>query len=163
MLTKRFADTRPDRAGGARRPAARQGDEFKFLDVGGALSGAFANFEVRNLMSSFQFDLCPDAGGVTMVALNDGVFVPEPATWTILFAGMLATPFPTRRCWTCSETRLGRRGDRAACHYGLSDFPNGLSVDRGVKVAIDQLTPRVRNQIQCGPSSWFSSASRWAV
>ena len=113
MLTKRFADARADRAGGARRSgahvpatetahngthlprriAARQGDEFNFLDVGGALSGAFANIEVRNLMPGFQFDVRPDAGGLTMVALNDGVFVPEPATLAMLVAGMLATLF----------------------------------------------------------------------
>jgi hypothetical protein len=71
--------------------APRQGDEFKFLDVGGALGGAFASVEVRNLAAGFQFDLRPDAGGLTMVALNDGVFVPEPATLAMLCAGMLAT------------------------------------------------------------------------
>lgn len=73
--------------------APRQGDEFKFLDIGGALGGAFASVEVRNLAPGFQFDLRPDAGGLTMVALNDGVFVPEPATLAMLFAGMLATLF----------------------------------------------------------------------
>ncbi|MEX2170756.1 MAG: PEP-CTERM sorting domain-containing protein [Pirellulales bacterium] len=73
--------------------APRQGDTFAFLDVGGALSGAFASVEVRNLAPGFQFDLRPDAGGLTMVALNDGVFVPEPATLAMLFAGMLATLF----------------------------------------------------------------------
>jgi hypothetical protein len=55
--------------------------------------GAFANVEVRNLAPGFQFDLRPDARGLTMVALNDGVFVPEPATLTMLLAGMLAAVF----------------------------------------------------------------------
>ena len=64
--------------------APRQGDTFEFLDVGGVLSGSFANVEVRNLAPGFQFDLRPDAGGLTMVALNDGVFVPEPATFVLL-------------------------------------------------------------------------------
>ena len=73
--------------------APRQGDAFEFLDVGGALSGSFASIEVRNLAPGFQFDLRPDAGGLTMVALNDGVFVPEPATLAMFFAGMLATVF----------------------------------------------------------------------
>jgi T5SS/PEP-CTERM-associated repeat protein len=70
--------------------APRQGDEFKFLDVGGALSGAFDGVKVRNLLPGFQFDLRPDAGGLTIVALNDGVFVPEPATF-VLFAFALGS------------------------------------------------------------------------
>jgi T5SS/PEP-CTERM-associated repeat protein len=70
--------------------APRQGDEFKFLDVGGALSGAFANIEVRNLEPGFLFDLRLDGGGLTMVALNDGVFVPEPATLVMFLLGMPA-------------------------------------------------------------------------
>jgi T5SS/PEP-CTERM-associated repeat protein len=73
--------------------APRQGDVFNFLDVGGSLSGAFANVEVRNLLPGFQFDFRSDGGGLTMVALNDGVFVPEPATLAMLFAGMLVTLF----------------------------------------------------------------------
>ena len=64
--------------------APRQGDVFKFLDIGGALGGAFADVEVRNLLPGFQFDVRSDAGGLTMVALNDGVFVPEPATLFLL-------------------------------------------------------------------------------
>jgi hypothetical protein len=63
----------------------------------GALSGAFDNIQLRGLRPGFKFDLRPDAGGLKMVALNDGVFVPEPATLAMLFAGVLAT--------------LGRRGD----------------------------------------------------
>jgi T5SS/PEP-CTERM-associated repeat protein len=58
--------------------APHQGDQFKFLDVGGTLQGSFANVEVRGLLPGFQFDLRPDAGGMTMVALNDGQAVPEP-------------------------------------------------------------------------------------
>ena len=69
--------------------APRQGDEFKFLDIGGALSGAFDEIEVRNLLPGFQFDVRSDGGGLTMVALNDGVFVPEPATLAMLVAGVL--------------------------------------------------------------------------
>ena len=73
--------------------ACAQGDAFEFLDVGGVLSGSFANVEVRNLAPGFQFDFRPDAGGLTMVALNDGVFVPEPATVAMFFAGTLAILF----------------------------------------------------------------------
>jgi T5SS/PEP-CTERM-associated repeat protein len=69
--------------------APRQGDEFTFLDVDGSLAGAFANIEVRGLLPGFQFDLRPDAGGLTMVALNDGVAVPEPAPIFLILASML--------------------------------------------------------------------------
>ena len=77
--------------------APRQGDEFKFLDVGGALSGAFASVAIRNLAPDFQFDLRPDANGLTMVALNDGVFVPEPATWVLLIVAALGIRLRRRR------------------------------------------------------------------
>ncbi|MEX2140108.1 MAG: hypothetical protein WD894_12660 [Pirellulales bacterium] len=64
--------------------APRQGDAFEFLDVSGTLDGQFANVELRNLAPEFQFDLRPDAGGLTMVALNDGVFVPPPpSVWNV--------------------------------------------------------------------------------
>jgi T5SS/PEP-CTERM-associated repeat protein len=80
--------------------APRAGDQFNFLNVGGALSGTFASIEVRNLAPGFQFEVRPVVGGLTMVALNDGIFVPEPATLVLLFAGMLATFF--RRQVRCS-------------------------------------------------------------
>ena len=73
--------------------APRQGDTFNFLDIDGALSGAFEEIEVRNLMPGFQFDLRRDGGGLTMVALNDGVFIPEPATLAMLCAGMTTILF----------------------------------------------------------------------
>ena len=85
--------------------APRAGDEFKFLDVGGALSGEFANIDVRNLVPGFQFDLRPDAGGLTMVALNDGVFVPEPASAVLLGAAAAAIGFVTVR-WPAAAGRL---------------------------------------------------------
>jgi T5SS/PEP-CTERM-associated repeat protein len=77
--------------------APRQGDEFMFLDVDGALAGAFANIEVRGLLPGFQFDLRPGAGGLAMVALNDGVSVPEPASVAILLVGMLGGLIRQRR------------------------------------------------------------------
>jgi hypothetical protein len=70
--------------------APRQGDEFMFLDVDGALSGQFANIQLRGLRPGFQFDLRPDAGGLTMIALNDGIAVPEPLSSMLLVLGGLA-------------------------------------------------------------------------
>jgi T5SS/PEP-CTERM-associated repeat protein len=76
--------------------APRQGDEFKFLDIGGAMSGEFANIDVRGLRPGFQFNLRPDIDGLTMVALNDGAPVPEPATLAMLLAAVLSTRFRPR-------------------------------------------------------------------
>jgi len=70
--------------------APRTGDRFPFLQVDGALTGSFQNVEVRNLAPGFQFDLRLENGRYTMVALNDGVAVPEPrAAVALLVAGTL--------------------------------------------------------------------------
>ena len=73
--------------------APRQGDVFPFLDIDGALTGAFDTIDIKNLMPGFQFDLRTEGGQLSIVALNDGVFVPEPATLASLLVGMLATLF----------------------------------------------------------------------
>ena len=46
---------------------------------GGTLAGSGLN-----MLPGFQFDLRRDGGGLTMVALNDSVSVPEPATAVML-------------------------------------------------------------------------------
>jgi T5SS/PEP-CTERM-associated repeat protein len=64
--------------------APHQGDAFEFLDVSGAQAGSFANVELRNLAPGFQFDLRRDGGAMTMVALNDGVFMlPPSSAWNV--------------------------------------------------------------------------------
>jgi T5SS/PEP-CTERM-associated repeat protein len=65
--------------------APRQGDQFQFLDVSGTLNGQFGEVEIINLAPGFQFDVRRDGGNMTMVALNDGVFVPPPpvSTWNV--------------------------------------------------------------------------------
>jgi hypothetical protein len=68
--------------------APRQGQQFEFLDVGGTLTGSFANVHLRNLAPGFQFDLSRDGGGMTMVALNDGVFMlPQSSAWNVDASG----------------------------------------------------------------------------
>jgi hypothetical protein len=64
--------------------APRRGDVFSFLDVDGATIGAFDTIEVRHLLPGFEFDLRSEGSVLTMVALNDGVSVPEPATLVLL-------------------------------------------------------------------------------
>jgi T5SS/PEP-CTERM-associated repeat protein len=83
----------------------QQGQVFQFLDIGGTLSGAFDSIRVVGLRPGFQFDLQPDAGGLKMVALNDGVLAPEPGTLAMLLAGILATLF--RRGGAASPIRHG--------------------------------------------------------
>jgi hypothetical protein len=66
----------------------QQGQQFKFLDVTGALSGSFGNVQLRNLAPGFQFDLSSGGGGMTMVALNDGAFMlPESSAWDVDASG----------------------------------------------------------------------------
>jgi len=65
--------------------APRQGNQFQFLDISGTLSGQFGEVEIVNLAPGFQFDLRRDGGNMTMVALNDGVFVAPPpvSIWNV--------------------------------------------------------------------------------
>jgi T5SS/PEP-CTERM-associated repeat protein len=65
--------------------APRKGDRFDFLPVSGTFTGDFANVTVLNLEPGFQFNLVFEDGRQTLVALSDGVFVPEPAAaWLIV-------------------------------------------------------------------------------
>jgi T5SS/PEP-CTERM-associated repeat protein len=72
--------------------APRQGQQFEFFDVSGTLSGSFANVHLRNLAPGFQFDLSRAGGGMTMVALNDGVFMlPASSAWNVDASGLWAS------------------------------------------------------------------------
>jgi T5SS/PEP-CTERM-associated repeat protein len=59
--------------------APRMGDQFPLVMADGLLSDEEAIYRVQNLAPGFRFDIVRDGGVVTMVALNDGVFVPEPS------------------------------------------------------------------------------------
>jgi hypothetical protein len=57
---------------------------IEFLDVAGTVANSFANVELRNLAPEFQFEVRSAGGAMTMVALNDGVFVPPPpSNWNV--------------------------------------------------------------------------------
>lgn len=79
--------------------APRQGDVFDFLMVDGQTDLTNVGYEVRNLLPGFEFDVVPTVGGIRMLALNNGTFVPEPAGAALL---ILAIPF-------ISMVRVGRR------------------------------------------------------
>jgi hypothetical protein len=64
--------------------APRAGDRFDFLTASGSLTGRFAHVDVSGLAPGFQFDLRNEDGRFTMVALNDGVAVPEPGAAAVL-------------------------------------------------------------------------------
>ncbi len=82
--------------------APHQGDRFNFLSVTGARSGQLQNVEVRNLAPGFQFELQNDAGGLSLVALNDAVFVPEPQNITLVYIAVVSYAI-------CISIRASRR------------------------------------------------------
>ena len=53
--------------------APKQGDTFTFLDIGGAVTGAFDSVEISGLEPGFEYQLEVANGQVTLEALNDGV------------------------------------------------------------------------------------------
>lgn len=53
--------------------APKQGDTFTFLDIGGAVTGAFDSVEISGLEPGFEYKLEVANGKVTLEALNDGV------------------------------------------------------------------------------------------
>jgi hypothetical protein len=64
--------------------APHTGDRFDFLTATGALTGQFQHVDVRGLAPGFQFDLKVEDGRYALVALSDGVVVPEPAAGLLL-------------------------------------------------------------------------------
>lgn len=58
--------------------APRQGDHFEFLQTTGALALDVEEVVVENLAPGFEYDVDSTADRITVIALNDAVFVPEP-------------------------------------------------------------------------------------
>lgn len=54
--------------------APSQGEAFEFLVTTGNADLTAAQFDVRNLLPGFEFDIAPSATGIMMTALSDGVF-----------------------------------------------------------------------------------------
>jgi T5SS/PEP-CTERM-associated repeat protein len=73
----------------------QQGDTFEFLMADGQTDLTNVNYEVRNLLPGFEFEVSLTDDGFQMLALNNGTFVPEPGTLVLaslcLFA-VLASP-----------------------------------------------------------------------
>ncbi|MBX3426986.1 MAG: PEP-CTERM sorting domain-containing protein [Pirellulales bacterium] len=70
--------------------APQQGQQFEFLNVGGNADLSGASFEIHNLAPGFIYEITPSASGFMLTALNDGVFVPEPATVALLLSGLFS-------------------------------------------------------------------------
>jgi hypothetical protein len=64
------------------------------------LAGAFANIEVGGLLPGIQFDIRSDSRHLTIVALSDGVAIPEPATIIVLLGCIL--------CLRCQRLARGK-------------------------------------------------------
>jgi hypothetical protein len=62
--------------------APQQGQQFELLNAGGAANLATTKFAVQNLAAGFEFEVVPSASGMSMTALNDGVYLP-PVTWDV--------------------------------------------------------------------------------
>ncbi|MCA9258868.1 MAG: hypothetical protein KDA61_06695, partial [Planctomycetales bacterium] len=73
--------------------APRAGDVFEFLGVAGVADLSGATIDIRNLNAGFQFELAPVQGGIGLIALTSGTFVPEPNA-LVLIALVLAGFFP---------------------------------------------------------------------
>ena len=73
------------------------GDTYEFLQAGGSIANVNPDFEVVGLQSGFLFAVSPNSdGNLTLVARNDGVALPEPATPALLAMG-LAVALSLRR------------------------------------------------------------------
>jgi T5SS/PEP-CTERM-associated repeat protein len=62
--------------------APQQGQQFEFLAAGGAADLSDASYELQNLAPSFEFEIAPSANGISVTALNDGMFI-QPVTWNV--------------------------------------------------------------------------------
>ncbi len=67
--------------------APKMDDSFDLMEIGGTLDLTSAGVLDENLMPGFDFDVTPTTGGMRMTALNDGRYVPEPASLTLLLLG----------------------------------------------------------------------------
>jgi T5SS/PEP-CTERM-associated repeat protein len=111
--------------------APRQGDMIEFLDVGGTVANSFANVELRNLAPDFQFEVRSAGGAMSMVALNDGVFVPPPpSNWNVDANGN----------WSSAANWTGEVPDAAGA---VANFGNKITAPRTVTVDVPVTLGRI--------------------
>jgi T5SS/PEP-CTERM-associated repeat protein len=111
--------------------APRQGDMIEFLDVAGTVANSFANVELRNLAPEFQFEVRSIGGAMTMVALNDGVFVPPPpSNWNVDAGGN----------WSSAANWTGEVPDAAGA---VAVFGNKITAPRTVTVDVPVTLGRI--------------------
>jgi hypothetical protein len=61
------------------------------------MAGSFDDVEIRNLAPGFEYDLVSNNGGLSLVALNDGVFVPEPSAMMAMTCFAITALLPRGR------------------------------------------------------------------
>ena len=77
--------------------APQAGDRIRFLEVDGAVDIGTAEFVVENLAAGFRFDIKSVSNGFELVALTDGVLIPEPGSLSIISLGILGFAIPSHR------------------------------------------------------------------
>jgi hypothetical protein len=104
---------------------------IEFLDVGGTVANTFANVELRNLAPEFEFEVRSAGGAMTMVALNDGVFVPPPpSNWNVDANGN----------WSSAANWTGEVPDAAGA---VAIFGNKITAPRTVTVDVPVTLGRI--------------------
>ena len=77
--------------------APSQGNVFSFLEILGTDHIAFDKVSIENLVEGFEYDGDSLVDG-SLVALNDGQFIPEPGSLALLGMAGAALMFRRRRC-----------------------------------------------------------------
>ncbi len=70
--------------------APAQDDVFGILTIGGQAVTDMMAYEVRNLLPGFEYEVELTGGALSMTALNNGHYVPEPAGLGLIGLAMLA-------------------------------------------------------------------------
>ena len=88
--------------------APRRDDQFEFVRAGGALALTPEDVAIENLAPGFEFELATAPDRVTVTALTDGVYVPEPAPAAAALAALAGLALVGAR----SGQRRRRRASR---------------------------------------------------
>ncbi len=77
--------------------APKKGDVFDLINITGSFNVSNNTIEIEGLQPGFDYSVDFANGEYTLVALNDGVPAPEPATLLVLLPGLLGAGYGLRR------------------------------------------------------------------
>ena len=95
--------------------APSEGDVLAFLSVGGITDLTGSSFEIEALAPGFEYEIGENGGVVSLTALNDGVYVPEPGVRLLSAASLVWLALLARRRAGTSVVRAAR-GPRFPSH-----------------------------------------------